>query len=466
MSASYLYFRPALLTGLLISALLPAAGCASHADRLREVRTSFYEGSVETASIRLDKLIQTYPRESEVLKLDRGVAELAAGRPKEAEKLFREARDAMDFNSQDSVAEKAGSMLTDDTHTAYAGEDYEKVLVRAMLAISNLMSGGEDAMAYALQVSDMQERIIANGAEGAQQNPKLAYKRVALGEYIHGAINEASRIDYNEAARSYMTVCNWEPDFPFGRADVERVLHGHHNQQGNGVLYVLALVGRGPYKVETVEPAATISMFAASAIVNATANRSIPPSVAPIKVPKVVVHPNPMSSVMVVADGRPMGPTATITDVGRLAAEQYAAIYPRVVVRAVVRRAAKEGIMYGAKEAMKTQKNSWTDLALNVGGIVWEATEVADCRCWGLLPDRIQVLRIEMPAGEHQIHLQPDGGLGGVLGADAAVHIEAGRNTYLLGVFADGHPIGKLVSSNGPANGAPPPAPGVNLAGG
>jgi uncharacterized protein len=447
---------------LALSVLLLAAGCASHADRLREVRAQFYEGSVEATSVRLDKLIQSNPREAEVLKLDRAVVELAAGRPKEAEKLLREARDAMDFNSQPSVAEKAGSMLTDDTHTAYPGEDYEKVLCRAMLAISNLMSGGEDAMAFALQTSDMQERIIAAGAEGAQQNPKLAYKRVALGEYIHGTINEASRIDYNEAARSYMQVCNWEPDFPFGRNDVERAVHGHHSQQGNGVLYVFALVGRGPYKVETVEPAATISMFAASAIVNATANRSIPPSVAPIKVPKVVVHPNPMTAVYVTADGRSMGPTATITDVGRLAAEQYAAIYPRVVVRAVVRRAAKEGIMYGAKEALKTQKNSWTDLAMNVGGVVWEATEVADCRCWGLLPDRIQVLRIEIPAGDHQIHLQPEGGYGGLIAADTTVRVEAGQNTYLLGIFADGHPIGKLLTSNGPA---PAALPAVKLAG-
>ena len=134
-----------------------------------------------------------------------------------------------------------------------------------------------------------------------------------------------------------------------------------------------------------------------------------------------------MNSVFVSADGRPVGPTATITDVGRLAVEQYQAIYPRVVVRAVLRRAAKEGIVYGAKEALKTQNNSWVNLAMDVGGIAWEATESADCRCWGLLPDRIQVLRVEMPAGDHQIHLQPDSGFGGLLGADTTVRIEAGQ---------------------------------------
>ncbi len=314
---------------LILTTLLLAAGCATHAGRLREVRTQFYQGSVETASITLDKYISNYPREAEAFKLDRAVVELAAGRPKEAEKLLREARDALDYNSQASLAEKAGSMLTDDTHTAYAGEDYEKILVRAMLAISILMNGGEDATAYALQVSDIQERIIATGAEGARENPKKSYQKVALGEYIHGAINEASRIDYYEAARNYMKVCSWEPSFPYGRYDVERAMYGHHSQQGNGVLYIFALVGRGPYKEEAVEVAATITMFAASAVVNATANHTIPPSVAPIKVPKVVVYHNPMNSVFVSADGRPVGPTATITDVGRLAVEQYQALSAR-----------------------------------------------------------------------------------------------------------------------------------------
>jgi len=98
---------------------------------------------------------------------------------------------------------------------------------------------------------------------------------------------------------------------------------------------------------------------------------------------------------------------------------------------------------------------------MDVGGIAWEAVESADCRCWGLLPDRIQVLRVEMPAGDHAIHLQPDRGFGGLVGADATVHIEAGRNTYLMGVFADGHPIGKLLSSSGPA---PTAMPAVSLA--
>ena len=48
-------------------------------------------------------------------------------------------------------------MVTDDTHTAYAGEDYEKVLIRAMLSLSNLMVDGTDSLAYAHQVMQKQQ---------------------------------------------------------------------------------------------------------------------------------------------------------------------------------------------------------------------------------------------------------------------------------------------------------------------
>jgi len=42
-------------------------------------------------------------------------------------------------------------------------------------------------------------------------------------------------------------------------------------------------------------------------------------------------------------------------------------------------------------------------LAVDLAGVAWEATESADTRCWGLLPDQIQVLRVELPAGRHEI---------------------------------------------------------------
>src|SRR5688500_3440388 len=45
-------------------------------------------------------------------------------------------------------------------------------------------------------------------------------------------------------------------------------------------------------------------------------------------------------------------------------------------------------------------KHSLAGLGFDALGVAWEATENADTRCWSLLPDKIQVVRLELPAGE------------------------------------------------------------------
>src|SRR3954451_18645176 len=100
--------------------------------------------------------------------------------------------------------------------------------------------------------------------------------------------------------------------------------------------------------------------------------RSLPPTVAPIKVPTVVMPPSDVQAVAVAVDGRGCGQTETITDVGRLAVEQTEAVRPYVIGRAVARRAAKKAVIFGVKEILKSQKNEIANLLLDVTGVVWE----------------------------------------------------------------------------------------------
>jgi hypothetical protein len=427
-----------------------AAGCACHGDRLREIRGEYYAGRLDPALTQCQKYEKKCGREADNFKLDRAMVELASGRPKNAEKILREVRDSFDYYEQTSIAEKAAVMLTDDTHSAYAGEDYEKVLIRAMLAISNLMSGGDDAIAYSLQTDEKQERIIQAGKEESGENPKLAYKRIALGAYLHGMLREATNLDYNEAAQSFVKVCNWEPNFPYGKYDYDRAAHGLHCAKGNGVLYVFAMVGRGPYKEQRDEVPTQVAMLIADRIISAVGKHTLPPTLAPVKVPIVVATPQSidMRGVGVSVNGQHVGETATITDVTKLAIQQYSEIYPRVIARAVARRAIKKGIVYGAKEGMQVANGTGVNFLMDVGGVVWEATEQADTRCWGLLPDRIQVMRVELPAGEHRVGLYPAGGFGLPSAHEKAVKIAEGRNTYVLATFADSRLVGNILSSD------------------
>jgi hypothetical protein len=429
--------------------LVLAAGCATYADRLTKVREQFSTGDLGQAQVAIDEgLKHRLGNDHDVLKLERSIVDLANARPKEAEQLLREVRDHFDHLEEKALGENALSMITDANRKAYAGEDYEKVLVRVLLALSNLMGDGGDAGAYALQVAEKQQQIIDGGTGVEGENPKKAYQRVAIGAYVHGMLREATHSNFDDVARSCEIVCSWQPDFPYGQQDLERALHGHHSAPGNGVLYVFTFVGMGPYKQEVLEVPSTVALLVADRILSAVSSQTLPPTIAPIKVPKVVATPSDVTNIGVAVDGRPVGQTATITDVGRMAVQQYEAVYPRIIAEAVVRRVVKKAIIFGGKEAMGVQKDSLTGLALDVVGVAWEATEAADTRCWGLLPDKIQVLRIELPAGEHEILLQSVSSAGYPIGHPTSqrVTMANGRNTYMLANFPYNNIVGSVLT--------------------
>jgi hypothetical protein len=438
---------------LLFAALvgvLSASGCATHGDRLESIRSAFNAGRVEQAESIVQREITKRKSDADVLKLDLAIIQLADGRPADAERTLREVRDQFDFLEQKDVGESVLATLTDDTRLAYAGEDYERILIRCFLALSNLMADGQDASAYALQVGDKQRQIINAEGNPSAENPRLAYKRVALGAYIHGAIQEATHTNYDEAARAIQLVANWEPSFQAANNDLQRVRTGRHSEPGNGVLYVFTLVGRGPYKVERAEVPTSSALLIADRILTATSKHSLPPTIAPIKVPVVVRSDNQIDSVLIETDTGSAGVTQTITDVGQLAVDQYAAIFPEVMARAVVRRVVKKGAVYATKDAANIN-DPLASLALDAAGVLWEASETADTRCWGLLPDRIQVLRLELPAGEHVVNLTP-ASRNAPIGAAAShtVGIEDGRNTYLMANFPADRLVGEILVSNGP----------------
>lgn len=431
----------------LIAACLTLCGCATYADRLEQVRGAFVTGDLAAA----DKCLKEGMRrrcDRDALTLDRAMIQLCSGKPREAEQTLRAARDRLDHLEQKAVGEKALSMLTDAESEAYDGEDYEKVLTRTFLCLSNLMTDGGDATAYALQIGDKQQQLIDAGKQDDGSNPKLGYSRVAIGPYLHGALREQSHA-YDDAERAAVTVCSWQPDFSYAQQDLERARSGAHCAPGCGVLYVFTLVGVGPHKVEQIEVPSTVSLLIADRILSAVGNQTLPPNIAPIKVPMVVKTAHQVGSIGVAVDGRPTGQTATITDVGTMAVDQYAAIYPRVVAEAVVRRIVKKGVIYGAKELTGTEKYSAASLALDLVGIAWEASENADTRCWGLLPDKIQVLRLELPAGKHEIGLEGLNAGGYPLGRKTThtVEIADGRNTYLLGNFPHGNLVGQVLTN-------------------
>jgi len=443
------------LRWIAILLVLVSSGCATHVSRVHDAHLAFSQGELDRSLELLDRAANKAESSRDCATLDQAVVHLVSGRTDDAEQLLRGVRDRFEHLEQNSLAERGLSWVTDENALAYSGEDYEKVLIHAFLALSDLMHQGGDATAYCLQLDQKQRAIIERGGGTEADNPKLAYQQVAFGAYLRGVLHEASHLNYDDAERCYAQAASWEPDFRAVKYDFVRVRSGVHSQPGNGVVYVFALVGRGPYKVPEKVEASQAALAIAETILFASGNRKLPPIVPPIQVPRIVVPQNAIDSVHVAVNGDSTGQTQTVTDVGRLAVAQQAAVFDHIVARAVARRAFKLGATTAAKEVLEVGKeNTLASLGLDLMGLIWEASERADTRGWGLLPETIQVHRIELPAGEHEITLNAlqQGNLAGPAYSQR-VMVENGRDTYLLACFPDKQLVGQILTSEHPRAG-------------
>jgi uncharacterized protein len=441
--------RLALACLLALPVFLP--GCASYADRVARAQERYFHGDLAAARTEFDELLKKPKRDGDALLLDQAIIDLCSGRVKDAERTLRLVRDRFDHLEQKDVAEKAKAMLTDETRLAYAGEDHEKVLVRAFLALANLLSDGGDAEAYSLQMNAKQQQLIEK-AGGLEKHPELASTQIALGPYLRAMLQEESAVNADEVVRNRAMVASWQPDFRDAKVDLARAESSAHCAPGNGVVYLFGLVGRGPAREERLEVASQIALLVADRIISAKGSQELPPTVAPIRIPAVVRRYSRIEHLQVNVDDQYHGDTATLVDVTELAVAHFEARKDEIVGRAIARRALKKGVIYIAKEMTDADSNPGLDIALTLAGIAWEAAEVPDTRCWSLLPAKIQVLRLELPAGDHDVVLTPADSAGKFgFPAVTKVHVRPGRNTTVLVNFPGEHLVGEVLTSDKPS---------------
>lgn len=426
---------------ILLSALgLLLAACAS--DPMLPVREAYATGDYESAEQQLIALQKSEASDAHVFGLELGIVRQALGDPKAAVAALRKSRDTMDELAEGSYTDWAASVFLDDRSRTYPGADYEHVLVRAMLALADLMDGGHDAFAYGLQVLEKQLQIIETFEAKDGKNPKQAYKLVAFGNYIRAIINEADARGRSVARREFTKVLELAPDFAHGAADLERVTNGRFAAPGHGVVHVLALVGRGPERVELRHKPSRNAIAIGQAIWAIKHNQPFVPNIVPLPIPGLSFHQDNPDGVLVSVGGQRRGQTAMLTDVEAAAKTEFDAMRPYVMGRALVRRLLKVAVVEGGKRAVahnredKTREDHMGTDAIQIGldilGNLWAATEGADLRCWSLLPASIQVLRLELPEGVHDLAIRPLRG-GQPTGEERSVRLQvvAGYNTYV-----------------------------------
>lgn len=457
---SYLLILVALLAPLL-------SGCATKLARIDTARNAFVSGDLGTATTALSEVADSNSRFAAPAQLDLAIVELAAGNVDSATSRLRKLRDQFDQSSPASAiggssggllsgakaaSGKALSMVSDDTARVFQPAPYEEVMIRTMLAICSLAGDGADAESYINQAA-MHQAKLRTVAEARQQDffPDILnstpHQELALAPYLRGVLREATHHDFDDAQRNYRLVSSIRPDFRPALDDLQRATVGNHSQPGHGALYVFALVGRGPVLVPTDAPVTSAAVSIASLIMlhgdEKRDDVTRLPKISSVKIPTVVIPQSPTAAVTVAAAGivensparsfELLGATQSLTDVGELVRTQAEAELPWTIARSFLRQAGKELAVAKARQGIGLNGGLGT-LFQFAASTAWTAAETADTRCWGLLPREIQVLRAELPAGDHTIHLAPVGRDGYSVGPEnaATVRIDNGRNTYLI----------------------------------
>ena len=417
-------------------------GCSSTRPSLDVAREAFVAGDLAAAKDTLQSITTNSRRERDAASLDLAMVELADGDTRSAEKRLREMRDRFDALPRIAAVGEATSIITDDNARMYRPAGYEEVMVRAMLSICSLARDGADAESYAMQATMKQTDLATAAADRGLVDVGDLHQPIAIAPYLRGILREATHHDYDDAASAYKLVSAVQPNFAPVQADIARASDGVHSAPQHGVLYVIACVGRGPILQQVEAPTTTTTLRIASTLL---ANRDddgkkkvVLPNVASVKVPKVILPPSRVATVGAVIDGTPFGTTQTLTDVATLAANHVSAEMPWTIARAVIRRVTKEASVASAGRNLGLEGNA-SAIFQFAAGSAWAATEKADTRCWGMLPREIQVLRAELPVGDHQVQLSPLGLQQAPLSAGKTqdVSIVDGRNHYLIVLAPD-----------------------------
>lgn len=462
-------------------------GCRSWEKSHEVAIAQFGRGDVETSRSALIEAREKFRSEKKVLELDAGILDLASGDVHLAENRFRTIRRELEHLEQKDVTEQASSLLTDSRAVAYSGRDFERRMVLNMALLTSLMGDGQDAFAYALQVTEAaSDRKIAlqeaankatdsglakttAGPDAGSEITPASYslnsspnrnvaspldQTLALSSYLSAAVQSEQPSRYAETEQAIGDIGYWNPIFARHEQTNAVGEFGTRCAPGNGTLHVIMLVGKAPRWVSESAVPTSASLLIADRIVSATGKHTLPPTISCIKIakPQPVGASIPVGSLQCLigpcgSPARSAAPVAfsTVVDLNAVAQASYDEHRDQEIANGIARRVFKKGAVYVLKEAQKVHRNSFVDLGINVAGVAWEAMEQPDTRSWRLLPARIDLARAELKAGQWSTTLQLSAPGASRTTQTVSFHIQDGRNTYIVCMIPEREITGQIL---------------------
>jgi hypothetical protein len=409
------------------------AGCASYNVRSVDFRNALSAGQPENA---LRQLATQYhsSRDRALLELNKAVLLHMTGDFKGSNDLFEQAKKRMRELSVTSITENITAVTVNEATRSYDGRPYEELLVYCYKALNYLLMGKPDSARVEVLQADVKMR------EWSSAEDMLGVKASAFTQYLSGIVFEMSRewddalIAYRNAYKVYEETGSAIPvqlQQDLLRLTEFRGLRDEHKRYRKR----FAQTSWRPMAEwqKQSELIVLVQQGLVSAMQEHIAFNYSPELKYQVQIATPFYSPRdgyvPTANVHI--DGQ-VFQAEVFEDIDKLARTDLDARLPGISLRTLTRVVLKKKM---ANEMRKD--NALAGFVADIAGLV---SERADTRSWNGLPETLQIVRVPVAPGEHQITVSGAGGvnwtqtLNFTAGSTAivSVHDMTGRAGYAL----------------------------------
>lgn len=398
--------------GILYLLLPTVVSCATYQGKLKKGRELIQQGQPHQAAEAIKPFAEKESDDQLVYLFDYGTALQIAGDYQESNKALLLADDLSEIQDYHSISRIGGSLLFNEGMVQYKGDDFEKVIVNAMLAINFLMMGQLDSAL--VETRKINEKLYKYKFEG-----KLPYEQNEFAHYLAAMIWEADR-KWDDAYIDYEKAYKLNPNIAYIKQDLIRAAYASRRMEDYekwkskftgvaesqkwkdkkyGELIVIYQQGWGPRK----HPHPNAASF---------------PKLFPVK--------SYTTQANVVVDGSMEERTHFAYSVEKVAIKTLDDAYAGLIAKRLAAEATKQVVA-----SQIDQKNKgWGQLAY----LAMKITDRADLRQWSTLPETFQVARIPLKVGTHKVRVQGLNSHGASSGEEMEsidVTIRPGKKTFI-----------------------------------
>ncbi|MCB0356853.1 MAG: hypothetical protein KDD40_07590 [Bdellovibrionales bacterium] len=367
---------------LLIAVVLGSwvAACATFDFQANQSRKYIRENNPDQVLSQLKERAWKESDDQLVYLFDYGMAAQIAGKYEESNRALLLADQLSEVKDYHSLSRISGSLLLNEGMVQYKGEDYEKVILNAILALNFLMLNDHDAAL--VETRKLNQKLYKYKFEA-----KKDYEQNPFAYYLAAMIWESDR-KWDDAYISFEKTYKLNPDIPYLKEDLIRAAI-------NARRYDTAKEWEQRFKIKA-KPAWQNKKQGEIVLIHLQGwgPRKRPnPRWHRIPVLRPVPSYTKGAQLEVVGVGKEN--SQKVYDLEKVAIKTLDDQYAPLIAKRIAAVAAKEVLADQVR-----QKNEALGAIL---GFALQATDRADLRQWSTLPESLQIAKMRVPPGTYKV---------------------------------------------------------------